>query len=304
MTPATDDDALEAAFEAFLGGRSTTTGADGLTAFADGVRATAARPPRPSAALAALLETGLLTDQSSVPAAPAATPSRRRRARMFATTAFAKFLSAGLLAKAAAATGVVAVGVVTAGSVDGLPTPAQHAFATVVSHVTPFHAPDDVQEADDGGTTSTTTTGTTTTGTTAGTAGDTTGTAGSGGTTDASGTGTSTTGSSTTTTSGTTSGDDANRPANFGSQVSERAQSPDKGKNFGQQVSKAAHDNHSFGSDNASTGTGEGTSGSDTSGSDTSGGSEDTSKTTTTTGTSSTATADASSGKGSSHGHR
>src|SRR5690349_367809 len=98
MTPATDDDALEAAFEAFLAGRSAPPAAEGLVAFADGVRATAARPPRPSAALAELLATGLLTDQSSVPA-PRAARSRRRSTRMFLAF-FAKFASAGIAAKA------------------------------------------------------------------------------------------------------------------------------------------------------------------------------------------------------------
>jgi hypothetical protein len=141
MTPATDDDALEAAFEALLAGRSASPAAGGLAAFADGVRATAARPPRPSAALAELLATGLLTDQSSVPAPRAAARSRRRSTRMFLAF-FTKLAAAGVAAKAAVVGGVVVVGLSTAGFADALPAPAQHAFATVVDAATPLTAPD------------------------------------------------------------------------------------------------------------------------------------------------------------------
>jgi hypothetical protein len=141
MTPVTDDDSVEKAFEAFLAGRSGDPAAEGLTAFAQGVRACAMRPPRPSAALAELLATGLLTDQSSVPA-PRAARTRRRRPRMIASALFAKIASAGLAAKAATVTGVVVVGFSTAGFTGALPASAQHAFATVVDHVTPLSAPD------------------------------------------------------------------------------------------------------------------------------------------------------------------
>lgn len=141
MTPATDDDALEAAFEALLAGRRVPPAAEGLVAFADGVRATAVRAPRPSAALADLLATGLLTDQSSAPA-PRAVRTRRRSPRMIASTLFAKLASAGIAAKAATVAGVAVVGVSTAGFTNALPAPAQHVFATVVDSATPLTAPD------------------------------------------------------------------------------------------------------------------------------------------------------------------
>jgi hypothetical protein len=132
MTPAIDDDALGAAFEACLAGRGASPADGGLAAFADGVRATAARPPVPSAALAELLATGLLTDQSRAAAAPAPAP-RRRSPRMFVTLV-AKFASAGLAVKSAAVAGVVVVGVSTAGFTHELPGPVQTGFDQVVTH--------------------------------------------------------------------------------------------------------------------------------------------------------------------------
>ena len=65
MTTPADDSAVEDAFEAYLAGRPVPEGAAGLAAFAEAVRATATLPGRPTAALAELLATGLLTDQSS-----------------------------------------------------------------------------------------------------------------------------------------------------------------------------------------------------------------------------------------------
>lgn len=142
MTPATDDDAfVEAAFEALLAGRRVPSAAEGLVAFADGVRATAARAPRPSAALADLLATGLLTDQSSAPAPRAAARSRRRSSRMFLAF-FAKIAAAGVAAKTAVVGGVVVVGLSTAGFTGNLPDPVQHDFAAVVDAATPLTAPD------------------------------------------------------------------------------------------------------------------------------------------------------------------
>jgi hypothetical protein len=135
MTPATDDDALEAAFEALLAGRSAPPAARGLVAFTDGVRATAVRPPRPNAALAQLLATGLLTDQSSEPA-PRAVRSRRRSTRMFLAF-FAKVASAGIAAKAATVAGVVVVGVTTAGFTHSLPQSVQVPFDQIVTHDEP-----------------------------------------------------------------------------------------------------------------------------------------------------------------------
>lgn len=139
MTPATDDDALEAAFEAVLAGRRVAPAAEGLVAFADGVRATAARPPRPSAALADLLATGLLTDQSSAPAPRAVRSPRRSTRRMFLAF-FAKFAAAGVAAKAAVVGGVVVVGVTTAGVTHELPSTFQNTWDHVTSSVEPSGA--------------------------------------------------------------------------------------------------------------------------------------------------------------------
>jgi hypothetical protein len=156
MTTAADDSAVQEAFEAYLRGRRSvpagdgTSGVDGLVAFADAVRASATVPGRPSLALADLLATGLLPDQSSPSAATARTAgppsravrSRRRRIRVFASALFTKIASAGLAAKAATVAGIAVVGVSTAGFTGDLPTPAQHTFATLVDHATPFTAPD------------------------------------------------------------------------------------------------------------------------------------------------------------------
>ena len=117
MTTAADDTADEAAFEAFLAGRPVPEEAADLAAFAGAVRATATQPGRPNAALAELLATGLLTDQSSpsTRTAPSAgSPPRRSRVRrrrrfaMFFPALLAKFLSAGAVAQAATGAGIVA----------------------------------------------------------------------------------------------------------------------------------------------------------------------------------------------------
>src|SRR6185503_13931008 len=83
MTTAADDRAVEEAFEASLAGRSVPGEAAGLAAFTQAVRSTATQPGRPNAALAELLSTGLLTDQSSpsTRTAPAAGPLPSRSAR-------------------------------------------------------------------------------------------------------------------------------------------------------------------------------------------------------------------------------
>ena len=92
MTTAADDSADEIAFEAFLAGRPVPAEADGgfpaVTAFAGAVRATATAPGRPNAALAELLATGLLTDQSSpsTRTAPSTGKSPRRSPRWSASS--------------------------------------------------------------------------------------------------------------------------------------------------------------------------------------------------------------------------
>jgi hypothetical protein len=152
MTTPAEDDAVERAFEALLVGRPTASAESGLVAFTEAVRASATAPGQPSAALAELLANGLLTDQPSQSRRTARSAGRnarresvrgrKRRFRMLAPALFAKIASAGLAAKAATVAGVAVVGFSTAGFVGALPTPAQHAFATVVDHATPFTAPD------------------------------------------------------------------------------------------------------------------------------------------------------------------
>ncbi len=136
MTTAADDRASEDAFEALLAGRPAPTGAAGLAAFTGAVRGAAAAPGRPSAALADLLSTGLLTDQSSpsTRTAPTAGTERsrgrtRRRFPVIVPVLIAKFLSAGAVAQAAAGAGVVVVVVTGAGTAGVLPGDAQTAFS-------------------------------------------------------------------------------------------------------------------------------------------------------------------------------
>jgi hypothetical protein len=154
MTTAADDVADEFAFEAFLAGRPVPGEADGgspaVAAFAGAVRATATLPGRPNAALAELLATGLLTDQSSpsIRTAPSAGRSprrsrvrRRRRFAMFFPALLAKFLSAGAMAQAATGATVAVVAFTGVGAIGALPDPVQDTFATVVAAVTPLEAP-------------------------------------------------------------------------------------------------------------------------------------------------------------------
>jgi hypothetical protein len=153
MTTAANDTAAEAAFEAFLAGRPAPEEAadsfHAVAAFAGAVRATATLPGRPNAALAELLATGLLTDQSS-PSARTATSAgksprrsriRRRRFAVFFPALIAKFLSAGAMAQAATGATVAVVAFTGVGAMGALPDPVQDTFATVVATVTPLEAP-------------------------------------------------------------------------------------------------------------------------------------------------------------------
>ena len=224
MTTPADDATVEEAFEAYLAGRVVPAAGDGLAFFADAVRASATEPGRPSAALADLLATGLLTDLSSSSARTtrSAVPGRRRRTRMFLPALLAKLASAGLVAKAATGAGLVVVGLTTVGFTGHLPDSAQHTFATVVDSVTPLTAPDPQTATD----------GTTSGGT------DGSGTESSG--TEPSGTEPSGTETPDTDTSGTT----PSTPTPFGQQVSQLAHDDSDGKPGvdGQAVSSLAHD--------------------------------------------------------------
>jgi hypothetical protein len=144
MTTAADDAADEIAFEAFLAGRAVPAEADGsspaVATFAGAVRATATLPGRPSAALAELLATGLLTDQSSpsTRTAPSTGQSprrsrvRRRRFAMFFPALLAKFLSAGAVAQAASGVGIALVAFTGAGATGLLGDGVQTTLTSVV----------------------------------------------------------------------------------------------------------------------------------------------------------------------------
>lgn len=143
MTTAADDSADETAFEAFLAGRPVPAEADGgspVAAFAGAVRTTATLPGRPNAALAELLASGLLTDQSSPSprTAPSAGTSprrarvRRRRFAMFLPALLAKFLSAGAVAQAASGVGIALVAFTGAGATGMLGDDVQTTLTSVV----------------------------------------------------------------------------------------------------------------------------------------------------------------------------
>ena len=146
MTRAADDRIVEDAFEAILAGRPAPQGAAGMAAFTEAVRTTATSPGRPNAALAELLATGLLADQSRPSPAAArsagASPSRasrvrnRRRFAMFLPALLAKLLSAGAVAQAATGATVVVVAFAGAGAAGVLPGPVQDTFTSIVSDET------------------------------------------------------------------------------------------------------------------------------------------------------------------------
>jgi hypothetical protein len=144
MTTAADDSADEIAFEAFLAGRAVPAEADGsspaVATFAGAVRATATLPGRPNAALAELLATGLLTDQSSpsIRTAPSAgkpprrSRIRRRRFAMFLPALVAKFLSLSAVAQAASGVGIAVVAFTGAGATGLLGNDVQTGLTSVV----------------------------------------------------------------------------------------------------------------------------------------------------------------------------
>ena len=148
MTTAADDRASGDAFEALLAGRPVPGGAAGLAAFTSAVRGAATQPGRPNAALAELLSTGLLTDQSSpsTRTAPAAgtTSSRgrtRRRFTVIVPALIAKFLAAGAVAQAATGAGVVVAVVAGAGTAGVLPGEAQETFSDLIGIEQPTEGP-------------------------------------------------------------------------------------------------------------------------------------------------------------------
>ncbi|MGY1600842.1 hypothetical protein [Geodermatophilus sp. SYSU D00815] len=133
MTTAADDRAAEEAFEAYLAGRPVPAHGAGVAAFADAVRSSTSRPGRPNAALADLLASGLLTDQTGPSRATA--PRTRRRIAMFFPALLAKIASAGAVAQAATGAGIALVAFTGAGTAGVLPDSLQHGFATVAETV-------------------------------------------------------------------------------------------------------------------------------------------------------------------------
>ena len=140
----------ERAVEAILGGHAPAENSlFALVEFAQDVRSVADRAtPRPNAALASVLSTGLSTEKGDLlvtagsnvigPATTQAAglPKWRNRPRMLPTGLFS-----GVVAKVVA--GVVSglVGVTGLGAAGALPGPAQDAVAGVVNTVTPFDLP-------------------------------------------------------------------------------------------------------------------------------------------------------------------
>src|SRR5688500_12320445 len=160
MTTAADDSAVEDAFEAILAGRLVPERAAGLAAFTGAVRASATTPGRPNAALAELLATGLLADQSSpsvrtatsagsVPDGRRSRVRTRRRPTMIISALFVKFLSAGAVAQAATGATVAVVAFTGVGAVGALPDPVQDTFATVVAEITPLQPPTSEEPTDE-----------------------------------------------------------------------------------------------------------------------------------------------------------
>src|SRR3712207_945811 len=152
MTTPADDAVVEDAFEAYLAGRPVPGEAADLAVFSEAVRASATRPGRPNAALAELLATGLLTDQSSPsPRTARATGAtsrggvprirNRRRFAMFIPNESAKSETATAVAQAAPAaevgmedvTGACAAGALT-GQVQQTVDPADENVTPVELH--------------------------------------------------------------------------------------------------------------------------------------------------------------------------
>jgi hypothetical protein len=166
MSPAGDmgdemtDHSLDEAFDRYLAGRPVPAQAAALVAFADDVRAVAARPGRPSPQLAQLLTGGLhgASDPAAVGAVPvpgAAQPTRHRREKRtlfrVLTGAVTRVTPAGAVAQAALGLGVVLAGVTGAGAAGILPDPVQDEVSTVLEAVTPFDVPNSAHETSTGG---------------------------------------------------------------------------------------------------------------------------------------------------------
>ena len=155
------NDCFDEAFDRYLAGRPVPAQAAALVAFADDVRAVAARAGRPSPQLSQLLAGGLVgvSDTAAVRAVPvprSAQPGghrkRKRTVLGVLTAAAARVTPAGALAQAALGVGVVLAGVTGAAAAGVLPDPVQDEVSAVIEAVTPFELPnsaDDTSSADE-----------------------------------------------------------------------------------------------------------------------------------------------------------
>ena len=155
------NDCFDEAFDRYLAGCPVLAQAAALVAFADDVRAVAARRGRPSPQLAQLLTGGLVgaSDADVVGAGPVprsaqAGGHRRRKRTPFGvlTAATARWTPTGAVAQAALGLGVVLAGVTGAGAARVLPAPVQDEVSAVVEAVTPFelpHSADDTSTVDE-----------------------------------------------------------------------------------------------------------------------------------------------------------
>jgi hypothetical protein len=148
-------------FDALLAGRATPPDAAPLAAFAQAVRATAARPGRPSAALAAMMPTGVFTEKGDPSAraasnatgpAPQASGLPKWRSKMavpqILAMALGKIAGASGVAQAATGVTIAMVSVTGAGAAGVLPPPVQDRVAAVAESLSPFDLPDSTGKAE------------------------------------------------------------------------------------------------------------------------------------------------------------
>jgi hypothetical protein len=132
-TPLLDDHAIEA----IICGDDVPTELNGLATFASRIRdAGEGRPPRPSPALAHLLDQGL----RGAPSGSAATPTQRFATRRRSTVA--KVAGLSIVAKVAIGATAAAAGVVGAGAVGVLPGDSGQVVRDAIEVVTPVEFTD------------------------------------------------------------------------------------------------------------------------------------------------------------------
>jgi hypothetical protein len=128
------NNSFDDAFERLLAGRPVPAEAAPLMAFADGLRAVATAPGRPSPQLAQMLAAGL----------PAAATAAAADGRTRPSPAGRKRFRLGVLATGV---GFVLAGVTGAGAAGVLPDPIQAPVSSVLEAVTPQEAPDSAEDS-------------------------------------------------------------------------------------------------------------------------------------------------------------